>query len=61
LLLKVALTFKDVLGPVIVRPLDDVRLLRKLLPLYKLVTVRATVTLVTPAEELAVKLNVEDG
>jgi hypothetical protein len=61
LLVKTALTLRDVLGPVIVSPLVAVRFFRKLVPLYKLLTVKLTVTLVIPAGELAVKVNVEDG
>jgi hypothetical protein len=61
LLVKTALTLNEVVGPVVVSPFAAVRFFRKLVPLYKLMTVKPTVTLVTPAGELAVKLNVEDG
>ena len=60
LLVSTALTLSPVFGPVIVNPLAGVRFFKKEVPL-RLVIVSATVTLVTPAVELAVKDNVEDG
>jgi hypothetical protein len=61
LLASATLTLWLVAGPVITKPLALLRFLTKLCPVYKLVTVRWTVTLVTPAGELAVKDKVEDG
>src|SRR5208282_2121859 len=54
LLVIAALTLTPVFGPVIVNPLVGVRFFKKAVPL-RLVMVSATVTLVTPTGELAVK------
>jgi hypothetical protein len=61
LLAKAALTLKAVAGPEMVNPLAAVKFLRILCPEYKLVPVNATVTLVTPTGELAVKVKAADG
>ncbi len=49
MLFNTALTLNPVGGPEMVKPFAAVRFLRKLCPVYKLVTVNCTVTLVTPA------------
>ena len=54
LLVSAALTISAVFGPVIVNPLPGFKFFMKEVPL-RLVMVSATVTLVTPAAELAVK------